>query len=241
VIVLSKALIGKGWSDWELAGLISKQTHPGPSSLLPIWLGVSYEDILAFAPPLADKIAILAEKGSSDIVKELLKVLKPSGSSLVFARDRLIELCFDAPIVTDDWWHKAIKFCGANQLKGSFQNCTGFGHWGVPLPIAGETTAEKGERIAWAALQLNWQRISKESRFSQITPPETILKFIAETPGLRQACLAYPQFLATYAPQLTIPGFGGEFEGIFKKWLDNSIKEQKEKSEKKMALTNGCQ
>jgi len=232
VVVLSKAFIGKGWPEWELDGLVQRQNYSKQPVLLPIWLGLSYEEVLDFSPPLADKFAILAEKGLDYVVTELLKVISPQGSSLVVARDRLIEIGFNPPVVTDDWWHKAIEYCGSNPLEGSFQDSMGWGHWGFPLPPAGETAAEKGERIAWAALQLSWQKIAQKSKFSQITHPETILRFIADTPGLRQACLKYPHYLATYAPQLTIPGFGGEFEEIFDGWLDSSLEKQKKEGER---------
>lgn len=95
VVVLSKSFIGKGWTERELDGLIQGQNHSKQSVLLPIWLGLSYEEVLDFAPPLADKFAILAEKGLSYVVKEILKILNPPSSSLVVARDRLIEIGFN--------------------------------------------------------------------------------------------------------------------------------------------------
>lgn len=56
-----------------------------------------------------------------------------------------------------------------------------------------------------------------------MTPPAELLDFIFAYPGLRQACHNYPDLLATYAPQLTIPGLGGEFEDTFDRFLENSM------------------
>ncbi|MDA3903733.1 MAG: toll/interleukin-1 receptor domain-containing protein [Desulfuromusa sp.] len=228
IVVLSKAFIGKMWPEWELDGLVQRQNNSKEPVLLPVWLGLSYEEVLGFSPPLADKFAIRAENGIANVVQKLLTVIKPQGSSLVVARERLIEIGFNPPVVTDDWWHQAIEYCGSNPLEGSFQDSMGWGHWGFPLPPIGETASEKGERIAWAALQLNWQKIAKQNRFSQISHPETILEFINNTPGLRHVCFEYPHYLATYAPQLTVPGLGGDFEAVYDNWLEHSQKKQKE-------------
>lgn len=232
IVVLSKAFIGKKWPEWELDGLVQRQNYSSDSVILPVWLGLSYEEVLDFSPPLADKFAIQAEKGLEYVVHELLKVINPQGSSLVVARDRLIESGFNPPVVTDDWWHQAIEYCGSNPLERTFQDAMGWGHWGFPLPPVGATSAEKGERIAWAALQLNWQRIAQQSRISQITKPETVHEFINNTPGLHKACSEYPHYLATYAPQLTIPGLGGDFEEVYDKWLANSRKTQRAEKER---------
>src|SRR2546425_13369476 len=41
LVVISKAFIGKGWTDYELRGLISKETG-GTKVILPIWHGVTF-------------------------------------------------------------------------------------------------------------------------------------------------------------------------------------------------------
>lgn len=239
IVVLSKAFIGKKWPEWELDGLVQRQNNSFDPVILPIWLGLSYDEVLDFSPPLADKFAIQAEKGLEYVINKLLKVINPQGSSLVVARNRLIELGFKPPVVTSDWWHQAIEYCGSNSLEGTFQDAMGWGHWGFPLPSAGDTSAEKGERIAWAALQLNWQKIANNCSISQISNPETVHEFINNTPGLRQACFEYPHFLAAYAPQLTIPGFGGDFEKIFDQWLEISQKKQRAERERKSRSGTG--
>ena len=231
IVILSNNFIGKKWPEWELDGLVQRFNSQTEMTILPVWLDITYEEVLAFSPPLADKFALNAQKGIDYVVKELLKVIKPQGSFLVVARERLIELGYNAPVVTDDWWHSAIEYCGSNPMEGSFQDAMGWGHWGFPLPPSGSTTKEKGERIAWAALQLNWQSKSLQNRFSQLNHPETILSFIDKTPGLKETCHNNLHYLATYAPQLTIKGFGGEFELGFDNWLKYSIEKQEHQKE----------
>ena len=56
VIVLSEAFIAKGWTNYELDGIVSKANN-GEQVLLPIWHNVTKSQILAFSPSLADKVA----------------------------------------------------------------------------------------------------------------------------------------------------------------------------------------
>lgn len=229
IVILSKALFGKGWPQWELDGLVQRHMASSDPVLLPIWLDVAHEDVMAFSPSLADKYALQGSLGVDQVVSELLRAIRPKGSSLVIARDRLIELGYSPPVVTDDWWHGVIEYCGSNDMEETFQEAMGWGHWGFPLPGPGETAEEKGGRIARAALQLNWQEHAEREKISQITHPDEVHRFLERMPGLQDACWIFPHFLAAYAPQLTIPGLGGEFEELFDHWLQSSLAEQEEK------------
>lgn len=59
LVVLSKAFFEKSWPEYELRGLISKETGHD-KVIIPIWLGVTREDVMRFSPPLADKVALVA-------------------------------------------------------------------------------------------------------------------------------------------------------------------------------------
>jgi hypothetical protein len=48
--------MSKPWPEYELRGLVSKEIG-SDKVILPIWHGVTREEILAFSPPLADKLA----------------------------------------------------------------------------------------------------------------------------------------------------------------------------------------
>jgi hypothetical protein len=53
--------------------------------------------------------------------------------------------------------------------------------------------------------------------------PSVVHAFLQRHPALIEACHDFPFFLAEYAPQLTIPGFGGEFEPVFERRYQASL------------------
>lgn len=214
IVVLSRNFFNKGWSSWELDGLVQRENLAKTKILLPIWYEVSRDDVFSYSPSLADKKAILASKGSRHVLSELLKVIKPEGSTLLIARDRVIKMGFEPPVVTDDWWLDVAEFSGSNYY---------WERWGYPLPDWGDTPYERGERLAWAALEMMWQDTVNDARISQITHPKEVLQFINSQPGLAEVCHKYPDYLVAYAPQLTIRGFGGEFENELEELYEKSI------------------
>lgn len=56
VVVLSDSFFGKGWPAYELDGLVTR-TVGGEQVLLPIWHGVTKQQVMDFSPSLADKLA----------------------------------------------------------------------------------------------------------------------------------------------------------------------------------------
>jgi hypothetical protein len=50
-----------------------------------------------------------------------------------------------------------------------------------------------------------------------------VVDFIESQPGLLDMCGLYPEFVATYAPQLTITGNGGTLESTFETCLQRSL------------------
>ena len=230
IVVLSKNFFNKGWPQWELDGLVQRQNSANTNVILPIWYKILKDDVLSFSPPLADKKAILANKGLNYVASELLRVIKPEGSTLLIARDRLLEFGFEPPVITDDWWLDVVEYSGSNDVEGTFQEAMGWGRWGFPLPPKGEKPTERGERLARTALQMLWQENAERARISQITHPSEVLQFIAAEPRLALTCHEYLPYLAAYAPQLTIKGYGGEFEEEFDLWYRQSIIKHRRKS-----------
>lgn len=57
VVVLSDAFFRKGWTHHELDGLVTR-TVAGQQSLLPIWHALTAEEVMAYSPSLADKVAL---------------------------------------------------------------------------------------------------------------------------------------------------------------------------------------
>lgn len=229
IVILSRNFFAKEWPQWELDGLVQRQNTLKTNIILPIWYDVVKEEVLAFSPPLADKMAIIADRGLEQVVLQLSEVLKPEGSTLMIARDHLLEFGYEPPVVSDDWWLDVIEYSGSNDMEGTFQEAMGWGRWGFPLPPKGEKPSERGKRLALAALQMRWQEAAEGRGISQITHPIEVLRFIESQPGLTPVCHEYLPYLAAYAPQITIKGLGGEFEEDFEAWYRHSLDEQRRK------------
>lgn len=225
VVVLSPSFFEKGWPQWELDGLIQRQNRAQDTFILPIWHNVTHEEVASFSPSLADKYAIPTSLGIERVAAKLLEVLHPEGSTLLIARDMLLDFGCDPPVVTDDWWLEVVEASAANPLEGTFQDPMGWGRWGFPLPPKGESPRERGERLAWAAMQMVWQERAKTKRISQVTHPDQVLEFIDSQPGLGDACEDNLAYLVSYAPQLSIRGFAGEFEEAIEYRYSHSVSE----------------
>jgi hypothetical protein len=94
--------------------------------------------------------------------------------------------------------------------------------WGFPLPPRSDLPEERAERLAQAVLRNAWMAEAGRRPIAQITHPAVVHEFIDEMPGLRDTCHEHPSFLGAYAPQLLIPGFGGDFEDVFDQWLTSA-------------------
>ena len=57
IVVCSEAFFAKGWPQYELDGLVTR-TVAGEQNLLPIWHGVSQQEVMAASPSLADEVAL---------------------------------------------------------------------------------------------------------------------------------------------------------------------------------------
>ncbi|HMH54259.1 MAG TPA: toll/interleukin-1 receptor domain-containing protein, partial [Candidatus Acidoferrum sp.] len=57
IIVLSKAFFGKRWTQYELNGLLARE-HQGRKLVLPVWYELSHDEVVAYSPSLADKVAL---------------------------------------------------------------------------------------------------------------------------------------------------------------------------------------
>ncbi|WP_130536981.1 DUF1883 domain-containing protein [Thiomicrorhabdus indica] len=56
LVVLSPAFISKGWTNYELDGIVSR-TVSGEQILLPIWHNITKQQVMDFSPSIADKVA----------------------------------------------------------------------------------------------------------------------------------------------------------------------------------------
>lgn len=75
IVILSRNFFSKNWPQYELNGLTAREIN-GNKVILPVWYGVSREDVLNYSPSLADKIAADTSKMSLKVIaKQLAKVL----------------------------------------------------------------------------------------------------------------------------------------------------------------------
>lgn len=56
LVVLSPSFIAKGWTNYELDGIVTKSVS-GEQILLPIWHNITKQQVIDFSPSLADKVA----------------------------------------------------------------------------------------------------------------------------------------------------------------------------------------
>ena len=76
IVVLSKDFIKKGWTNYELDGIISK-ANTGEQVLLPIWHGITKQEVLDYSPSLADKVARnTASCTVEEIAKEIAELIR---------------------------------------------------------------------------------------------------------------------------------------------------------------------
>jgi TIR domain len=80
VVILSKHFFAKHWTKQELNGLTAIEVR-GTKVILPIWHGVTYEDVVNHSPMLADKKAIRTDEGLDRVVAAILEVVNPDSAN----------------------------------------------------------------------------------------------------------------------------------------------------------------
>jgi hypothetical protein len=56
IVVLSRSFIAKGWTNYELDGLVTRSVD-GSQVLLPIWHDITKQELVDYSPSLADRVA----------------------------------------------------------------------------------------------------------------------------------------------------------------------------------------
>jgi hypothetical protein len=217
IVVLSPAFFAKRWPRAELDALASRELATGDSVLLPVWLDVDAEAVREYSPLLADRYAIIGQRGVEYTAGAIVQRVRPGASPIVLAREQLADAGISTPPPSDSWWLDVVE--SATETEDGPHS--GLYRWGFPMPF-GDEPEERGRSLAQAILRDAWKWEADNRPITQITKPEVVHEFIEEMPGLLSTCLEYPEYLAAYAPQLLIPGFGGRFEGAF----DEMLKQQ---------------
>jgi hypothetical protein len=75
VVILSHDIFAKPWPKRELAGLTARLTGGEQNVLVPIWHGLTKDDILKYSPPLADRLAGNSAEGVEKLAGEIERAL----------------------------------------------------------------------------------------------------------------------------------------------------------------------
>jgi len=75
VVVFSHSFFAKKWTNYELNGLVTREVQ-GRKVILPVWYpGLSFDDVAAYSPSLADKKALMAASLSIEQIADELTAL----------------------------------------------------------------------------------------------------------------------------------------------------------------------
>lgn len=76
IVILSKDFIAKGWTNYELDGLVTRAVN-GDQILLPIWHNITKQEVIDYSPSLADKLARnTAMHTVEEIADEIIEVIQ---------------------------------------------------------------------------------------------------------------------------------------------------------------------
>jgi hypothetical protein len=75
VVILSTHFFEKHWPERELNGLATREVD-GKKVILPVWHGVGFEEVRAYSPTLADRLAVRTDSGLDKVVERLLVAIK---------------------------------------------------------------------------------------------------------------------------------------------------------------------
>lgn len=86
LVILSKNFLRKPWPEYELRGLISREIGR-EKVIIPIWFGISHDDILTFSPPLADKFALNASSMElPHLAIKIIEIVRPDIHDNIYRR-----------------------------------------------------------------------------------------------------------------------------------------------------------
>jgi TIR domain/Domain of unknown function (DUF1883) len=78
IVVLSPSFFGKGWTNYELDGIVTLGVTQGRSVVLPVWHKVTQKDVAGYSPSLAGLLARSTEDTSIEgLADEIALVVHP--------------------------------------------------------------------------------------------------------------------------------------------------------------------
>lgn len=78
IVVISRSFVKKGWTNYELDGLMTKAIS-GQQVLLPIWHDITKQEVIDYSPSLADKVARnTSQETVEEIAVEIAELIRQS-------------------------------------------------------------------------------------------------------------------------------------------------------------------
>jgi hypothetical protein len=85
IVIVSHAFFAKGWSQYELDGLVTMEVS-GKQVILPLWHDISKDEVVSYSPSLADKVALrTADYTVDEIADEIAAVASGRGEGAAAA------------------------------------------------------------------------------------------------------------------------------------------------------------
>lgn len=81
LVILSPHFIQKEWTQKELDGLVAREDG-SEKRILPVWHNLTKRDVVAFSPPLADKLGVSTSRGLDHVVQEIMRVFADDTATL---------------------------------------------------------------------------------------------------------------------------------------------------------------
>jgi hypothetical protein len=73
VVVLSQAFFKKGWTNYELDGLVTRDIAAGGAQIiLPIWHRVTKDEVIGYSASLADRVALRSADSTVDEIADAI-------------------------------------------------------------------------------------------------------------------------------------------------------------------------
>lgn len=92
VVILSKAFFSKDWPQFELNGLVARESAD-QKVVLPIWHEVDHKFVARYSPMLADKVAISTKRGLREVASQIVRAVRgeaPAPRPAADARQEII-------------------------------------------------------------------------------------------------------------------------------------------------------
>jgi TIR domain len=78
VLILSPHFLGNtGWTKTEFDSVFTRQILEGSNVVLPVWCGVSKEQVYEYSPSLLDRLAVRWEEGLDEVLRKLYRAIEP--------------------------------------------------------------------------------------------------------------------------------------------------------------------